>query len=443
MRGLAVGSLIAPVFVASRAAVGRWSAWRPLPLAALVVPEAAAQTRRVPARRRARRCGRCRSSPGCRRRDGDVAGALEPLEVAGGTAVSAKASPATGSSRRRRRARRQRRTARPSGGSGGATASARSRCAQRPSHRDGHRPDGVPPHSLEKDSVPDGRQRARLIARAPGRHAQRGCRREDRLVIDPLGALARHGEKPDYAGPLSFGGAPYTQDPAAARRLRRRDRRRADRRPRLRPPGHALRPAGDPRRELPVRARTWRPGGRVRGAAHRRLRRRAGAARGSRASHAAIEETVGEVLEAGAVPIVLGGDHSIAEPDIAACAAATARSGLVHFDTHTDTGTRGLRRRGVARDADVPARRSGAVDPSATSRSACAATGRASASSPGRREQGITSILMHEVRDEGIDAAVERAVARRRRRAGLPVRRRRRARSRLSRPGTGRPSRAG
>ena len=35
-------------------------------------------------------------------------------------------------------------------------------------------------------------------------------------------------------------------------------------------------------------------------------------------THEAIERTVGEVVAAGAVPIVLGGDHSIAEPDIRA-----------------------------------------------------------------------------------------------------------------------------
>ena len=40
-------------------------------------------------------------------------------------------------------------------------------------------------------------------------------------------------------------------------------------------------------------------------------------------THEAIESTVGEVLGAGALPIVLGGDHSIAEPDIRACAART------------------------------------------------------------------------------------------------------------------------
>jgi agmatinase len=33
------------------------------------------------------------------------------------------------------------------------------------------------------------------------------------VVIDPLERWREHGEKPDYAGLLTFAGAPYTQDP--------------------------------------------------------------------------------------------------------------------------------------------------------------------------------------------------------------------------------------
>jgi arginase family enzyme len=48
---------------------------------------------------------------------------------------------------------------------------------------------------------------------------------------------------------------------------------------------------------------------------------------------------VRQVVEAGAIPIILGGDHSIVEPDVRAVAAGNGPLGLVHFDTHTDTGT--------------------------------------------------------------------------------------------------------
>jgi len=55
-------------------------------------------------------------------------------------------------------------------------------------------------------------------------------------------------------------------------------------------------------------------------------------------SHEAIKRAVGEICAAGAVPIVLGGDHSIAHPDVGAVAAhlKPAELGLVHFDAHAD-----------------------------------------------------------------------------------------------------------
>src|SRR5438445_10216984 len=45
-----------------------------------------------------------------------------------------------------------------------------------------------------------------------------------------------------------------------------------------------------------------------------------------------------EVCSAGVIPIVLGGDHSIAHPDVGAVAAhlKPATLGLVHFDAHAD-----------------------------------------------------------------------------------------------------------
>jgi agmatinase len=59
------------------------------------------------------------------------------------------------------------------------------------------------------------------------------------------------------------------------------------------------------------------------------------------ASHRAIREAVDGVAAAGAVPVVLGGDHSIAYPDISAVAPHHGRGSLavVQFDTHADTAT--------------------------------------------------------------------------------------------------------
>lgn len=55
-------------------------------------------------------------------------------------------------------------------------------------------------------------------------------------------------------------------------------------------------------------------------------------------THARIREAVGAVCAAGAFPLVLGGDHSIAHPDVGAVAAhvAPAPLGLIHFDAHAD-----------------------------------------------------------------------------------------------------------
>ncbi|MGH2694923.1 MAG: agmatinase [Actinomycetota bacterium] len=59
------------------------------------------------------------------------------------------------------------------------------------------------------------------------------------------------------------------------------------------------------------------------------------------ASHRAIRDAVGHIAAAGAVPVVLGGDHSIAYPTITAVAAAhePGSMAVVQFDTHADTAT--------------------------------------------------------------------------------------------------------
>ncbi|HLY35186.1 MAG TPA: agmatinase [Candidatus Limnocylindria bacterium] len=55
-------------------------------------------------------------------------------------------------------------------------------------------------------------------------------------------------------------------------------------------------------------------------------------------SHEVIRRKIREVADAGAVPIVLGGDHSITFPSAGAVAAAVSprRLGVVHFDAHAD-----------------------------------------------------------------------------------------------------------
>src|SRR4051812_38382145 len=57
-------------------------------------------------------------------------------------------------------------------------------------------------------------------------------------------------------------------------------------------------------------------------------------------AHAAIQARVGEILAAGAIPAVIGGDHSITLPVLRALAAhhGAGGFGVIHFDTHADTG---------------------------------------------------------------------------------------------------------
>ncbi|WP_283136172.1 agmatinase [Rhizohabitans arisaemae] len=57
-------------------------------------------------------------------------------------------------------------------------------------------------------------------------------------------------------------------------------------------------------------------------------------------SIAAIEEAVATIAASGAIPIVLGGDHTIALPDITGVARhhGMGRISVIHFDAHADTG---------------------------------------------------------------------------------------------------------
>jgi agmatinase len=57
-------------------------------------------------------------------------------------------------------------------------------------------------------------------------------------------------------------------------------------------------------------------------------------------AHRALEDAVAAVTGAGAIPVVLGGDHSIARPDATGVARhiGFGRVSMVHFDAHADTG---------------------------------------------------------------------------------------------------------
>ena len=127
-------------------------------------------------------------------------------------------------------------------------------------------------------------------------------------------------------------------------------------------------------------------------------------------SHAAIEALVAEVLAAGVLPVVLGGDHSIAEPDIRACAAKHGPLGLVHFDTHTDTGSEVF---GVEISHGTPMYRlveAGLVDPERYVQIGLRGYWPGPAEFEWQAAHGITALFMHDVRDLGIREVVRRAL---------------------------------
>src|SRR5581483_8708426 len=129
-----------------------------------------------------------------------------------------------------------------------------------------------------------------------------------------------------------------------------------------------------------------------------------------KASHAAIERIVGEVLDADVVPVVLGGDHSITEPEIVAVAGRRGPVGLVHFDTHTDTGTEVF---GVERSHGTPMYRlveAGLVDPTRYVQIGLRGYWPGEAEFGWQAEAGITSLFAHDVRERGVRAVVEDAL---------------------------------
>jgi agmatinase len=120
---------------------------------------------------------------------------------------------------------------------------------------------------------------------------------------------------------------------------------------------------------------------------------------------------VGEVVDAGVIPVTLGGDHSITEPCITAIAARRGPVGLIHFDTHTDTGTEVF---GVAVSHGTPMYRlveAGRVPGERYAQIGLRGYWPGPAEFGWQREHGIAAFFMHDVRDLGIREVVARALA--------------------------------
>jgi agmatinase len=229
-------------------------------------------------------------------------------------------------------------------------------------------------------------------------------------MIDPLERWARYGEKPDYAGLLTFAGQPYTQDPSEL-------------------PGHDVAIVGAPFDDLvsdrpgarfaprAIRAASCPPGPHLEAKVDAFAQLRVvdfGDAPVVPAdpveSHRAIEKTVRQVLTAGATPVILGGDHSITRANIRACAAAHGPVGVVHFDTHTDTGKQVF---GVTSSHGTFMRQlldDGHVDAPRYVQIGLRGYWPGEAEFAWQAERGITSLFMHDVRDQGIVEITRRAI---------------------------------
>jgi agmatinase len=229
-------------------------------------------------------------------------------------------------------------------------------------------------------------------------------------MIDPLERWARYGEKPDYAGLLTFAGSLYTQDPAELEGFDVAivgapfDDLVSDR------PGARFAPRA-------IRAASCPPGphleAKVDAFAELRVIDFGDAPvipADPQRSHEAIEATVSQVLAAGAMPVTLGGDHSITRADVRACAAVHGPLGMVHFDTHTDTGEQVF---GVKSSHGTFVRElldEGHVDGHRYAQIGLRGYWPGEAEFAWQAERGITSLFMHDIREHGIAEITRRAI---------------------------------
>jgi agmatinase len=231
-------------------------------------------------------------------------------------------------------------------------------------------------------------------------------------VIDPVERWRALGlaDKPDYAGLLTFAGMPYTQDPTELAGVdvavvgAPTDDLVSDR------PGARFGPRA-------IRAASCPPGphleAKIDAFAELRIVDFGDAAvvPGDVArSREQIELVVGQVVAAGAIPVVLGGDHSITEPNVRAVTKQHGPVGLVHFDTHTDTGTEVF---GVEISHGTPMYRlvrDGHVSPGRYVQIGLRGYWPGEPEFAWQEERNITAFFMHDIRDLGIREVVERTV---------------------------------
>ncbi len=125
-----------------------------------------------------------------------------------------------------------------------------------------------------------------------------------------------------------------------------------------------------------------------------------------------IGEAVETVARAGAVPIVLGGDHTITWPNARAVAAVHGKVALVHFDAHADTGATAAG--GMLLGHGTPMRRlieSGAVPGHRFVQIGLRGYWPEPETVAWMREQRMRMFMMTEIVERGLRSVVDEAVA--------------------------------
>jgi agmatinase len=131
------------------------------------------------------------------------------------------------------------------------------------------------------------------------------------------------------------------------------------------------------------------------------------------ASHDRTRTALAEILDAGALPVVLGGDHSLSAPVMQTLAARYGADGfsVIHFDTHADTGAEV---HGVVNSHGTPFHR-GVVEGFLRGENIVQIGLRGAWPAPDEfawmRREGFRWHTMDEVDDRGIAAVVADAVA--------------------------------
>ncbi len=229
-------------------------------------------------------------------------------------------------------------------------------------------------------------------------------------MIDPLRRWQEVGERPQYAGLPSWGACPYTEEPAELA-------------------GADVAIVGAPMDDLASDVPGARFGPRAIRAASVGLGTRVGSPENPferlrvldygdaavrpgdvAASHEAIGAVIAEVVGAGALPIVLGGDHAVTGPALRAVAERHGRLALLHLDAHTDTAAHVY---GVAPSHGSVMRElveDGSVDPDRYVQLGLRGYWPEPDVFAWQRERGITAITMDEIHSGGLEAALARAL---------------------------------